>query len=657
MLVKFFARGTGGGRGPVEYITRKDDPKTKKLRSPAPQILRGNPVITRRLIDELEFKHKYRSGVLSLAPSDAPTEKEIEAVIDSFEKYAFAGLDKDAYHVLWVKHTHTGNNRVELHFVTPRVELYTGKSLNIAPPGWHGYFKPWQSQWNIKQKWARPDDPERKRIYEPGWQASINADREAKGLEPIRDTRKLLTEYVMERVAAGLIANRDEIIDLFQEELGLEITRAGKDYITVLDPETSKRYRLKGKVYEREFRPQPEIAAEVRWGTTDHSTVDSKELRQVTERIRSNYQYRYQYNQKRYGASTPRLDKLGEPQRPSRSKLGNDLDAGQVLARTSPSRIEPLSGYLRRQLGSDALFDQSPHRKTADLGLSGATNQFSSSRIETAATDSRKDPRENRGDNYPPNRERNLSHSADQLNPEGWLAMPGPTLSEIGVDDERTRNQINDRFRRARGTVQAGHDQSLSEIQLGHESAREAEQASSLSSAGLNQTAQGLERANRELERIQQQTALHLPRIRGHLKKKRAQELERFKTEINLVSYAQSQGYEYLKRESPRNSAVLRHNSGDKIVVTTDIDGHGVYFSLRDDADKGTIIDFVQNRRNLSLTEVRKELRDWLQESNTRPSKFRPIAQPKPITHERGKQSRPRTLRSQKRQRSSGFEL
>ncbi len=490
---------------------------------------------------------------------------------------------------------------------------------------------------------------ERKRIYEPGWQASINTDREAKGLEPIRDTRTLLTEYVMERVAAGLIANRDEIIELFQAELGLEITRAGQDYITVLDPETSKRYRLKGKVYEREFRPQPEIAAEVGSRTADHSTVDSKELRQVTERIRSNYQYRYQYNQKRYGAS----------------KLGNDLDAGQVLARTSPSRIEPLSGYLSRQLGSDALFDRSPHRKTEDLGLSGATNQFSSSRVETAATDSRKSQRENRGDSYPPNRERNIYHSAAQLNPKKRLAMPRKTLSEIGalkdtpsdIDDERTRKQINDRFRRARGTVQAGHDRSLSEIQLGHESARAAEQASSLSSDGLNQTAQGLERANRELERIQQQTALHLPRIRVALKKKRAQELERFKTEINLVSYAQSQGYEYLQRESPRSSAVLRHNSGDKIVVATDIDGHGVYFSVRDDADKGTIIDFVQNRRNLSLTEVRKELRDWLQESNTRPSKFRPIAQPKPITHELAEQSRPRTLRSQKRQRSSGFEL
>ena len=111
--------------------------------------------------------------------------------------------------------------------------------------------------------------------------------------------------------------------------------------------------------------------------------------------------------------------------------------------------------------------------------------------------------------------------------------------------------------------------------------------------------------------------------------------MERFKTEINLVSYAQTQGYEYLQRESSRISAVLRHQSGDKIVVATDTDGHGVYFSLRDNHDNGTIIDFVQHRRNLSLTEVRKELRDWLGESKTRPSKFRPVDKPQPITRER----------------------
>ncbi len=133
MLVKFFPRGVGKGRGPVEYITRKDDPNTKALREPAPEIVRGNPEITKQLIDGLDFKYKYNSGVLSFAIEDAPTEQQQQALIDSFEEYAFAGIERENYNTLWVRHTHTGSDRVELHFVTPKVELETGKSLNIAP--------------------------------------------------------------------------------------------------------------------------------------------------------------------------------------------------------------------------------------------------------------------------------------------------------------------------------------------------------------------------------------------------------------------------------------------------------------------------------------------------------------------------------------------
>ena len=612
MLVKFFARGKGGGRGPVEYITRRDDPSTGSLRSPAPEILRGNPIITRRLIDSLQFKHKYRSGVLSFAPSDAPTEKEIEAVIDSFEQYAFAGLNKDSYNILWVKHTHTENNRVELHFVTPRVELYTGKSLNIAPPGWHGYFKPWQTNWNISQEWARPDDPARKRIYEPGFQALINADRKAKGLEPLADTRKLLTEYVMERVACGLITGRDDIIDLFKEELGLEITRTGKDYITVKNSEMKKGCRLRGKLYAREFRPEFQATTEIRTRETSNSGVDSKELRAVRERIKSNYQYRTQYHQKRYGASKP----------------SSELDAGQVLAHSSDSRVEPLSGYLRRQLGDDAILIESDKPETGDIGLSERENQFWGNRVETATTDSEVNTGGDRGNSDRSNGQRDISDSADQLDSDSWLAMPGKTLYEIGalkdtatrhevsplghIEDERTGKQTDDRTLRASTAVQAGYEESVEQILRGHESVREAEQAASNSSDGLEQTSQGLERANREVEFIQQQTDLNLPRIRESLKKKRVKQLERFKTEINLVKYAIGQGYEYLTSESSPSSAVLRHGSGDKIVVVTDTSDRGIYFSLRNDGDRGTIIDFIQHRLDLNLGEVRKELRPWL---------------------------------------------
>lgn len=87
-------------------------------------------------------------------------------------------------------------------------------------------------------------------------------------------------------------------------------------------------------------------------------------------------------------------------------------------------------------------------------------------------------------------------------------------------------------------------------------------------------------------------------------------ELETFKRDIDLRQYAAEQGYTLDVRESWRGSSVMRR-AGDKIVVKIDGDGHYVYFSLRDDRDNGSIIDFVQQRKRLSLGDVRRELRRW----------------------------------------------
>jgi hypothetical protein len=40
--------------------------------------------------------------------------------------------------------------------------------------------------------------------------------------------------------------------------------------------------------------------------------------------------------------------------------------------------------------------------------------------------------------------------------------------------------------------------------------------------------------------------------------------------------------------------------------------GHYVFFSVRDDSDNGTVIDFLQRRQNLSLGAVRQILRPWI---------------------------------------------
>ena len=58
---------------------------------------RGNPDMVAAVADSLDFERKYRSAVIAWAPEDRPTDEQIEAVLDEFEKTAWAGLEPDRY--------------------------------------------------------------------------------------------------------------------------------------------------------------------------------------------------------------------------------------------------------------------------------------------------------------------------------------------------------------------------------------------------------------------------------------------------------------------------------------------------------------------------------------------------------------------------------
>ena len=90
-------------------------------------------------------------------------------------------------------------------------------------------------------------------------------------------------------------------------------------------------------------------------------------------------------------------------------------------------------------------------------------------------------------------------------------------------------------------------------------------------------------------------------------------ELEKFKTGVNLSEFAASRDYELDRLESSKRCAVMRHPNGHKIVIIRHKkSGDWVYYSPHDDRDNGTVIDFLQNRGGGSLGEVRKTLRAWL---------------------------------------------
>jgi hypothetical protein len=55
----------------------------------------------------------------------------------------------------------------------------------------------------------------------------------------------------------------------------------------------------------------------------------------------------------------------------------------------------------------------------------------------------------------------------------------------------------------------------------------------------------------------------------------------------------------------------MRAPDGDKVIIKRDADRHFILFSVHRDGNSGSIIDFIQHRRRLSLGIVRKELRTW----------------------------------------------
>ncbi len=113
------------------------------------------------------------------------------------------------------------------------------------------------------------------------------------------------------------------------------------------------------------------------------------------------------------------------------------------------------------------------------------------------------------------------------------------------------------------------------------------------------------------------------------------------KTQIDLRALAASMGYERDRKNSSANSTCMRRGD-EKIFIGVGHSGQWIYWSVNDEGDNGTIIDFVINRQNLyrngkrDLGAVRKELRPWIGTTGGVFSEYhRYGSKPKPIEKDR----------------------
>lgn len=333
MIVGFSKHGTGGGHAPVNYLTSaKGMDGTPRI--PPPEVVRGNPGLTRMIIDSLEFERRYTSGVLSFSPGEVVTPEMEQSIMDRFEAAAFAGLEEPRYNILWVRHTHAGHH--ELHFLVPRVELGTGKSLNIHPPvkASQQLFDAFRSMVNAEYGLSDPDDVRRAQAVSlPNHLARLQADSTRKGNALKADIREAITGQVKREVQAGRVTDRAGVVR-YLEGSGFAITRQGADYISVIIPSEATggtRIRLKGAMYSQDRFDAVRASMGQKGPILDMPDPDKAgEHRAVLERL---VVAREAYHLERYG----RWEDVNE------------------WARTpDPDRGEGLRGYLDRTLGGAA---------------------------------------------------------------------------------------------------------------------------------------------------------------------------------------------------------------------------------------------------------------------------------------------------------------
>ena len=243
--IKFLRYGTGSAKQAIQYLT---GPKEGRKET----VLRGDPELVAMVADSLATRYRYSSAVIAFAKEDAPTPEQIDHCLDDFRRAM--GLEEDRLPWTAIRHDEPGD-RVALHILVARVDLFTGKSYNPAPPGWQKRYDPLRDAWNYENGWARPDDPQRARLLQPGHQAFIEAANLKKGIESADEPKKLITEFLTQRIEAGLINDRSGINNSL-EEAGFEINRKGQDYLSIKDKESGVKIRLKGVIYGADFRTE-----------------------------------------------------------------------------------------------------------------------------------------------------------------------------------------------------------------------------------------------------------------------------------------------------------------------------------------------------------------------------------------------------------------
>lgn len=303
MHIKFTKHGKGCPRKAVGYLLAEKDAKGD-LR-PDIQTLRGDAQTFVAITESLDFDYRYSSAVIAWSKQDNPTDAQIQETLDQFEKHAFADLDPTRYHMNAVLHVAQDGSK-HVHVLVPRVDLGTGKSLNIAPPGHEKYFDKLRDYLNEKYTWSKPDDLA---ILKADVQLPHHTHSQRLAAIEINfagktkpEKKELLNKIVAQRINAGVIQDRNDVVQTLAE-YGI-ITRNAKDTISVKLHGDKTAVKLGGEFYKDGFNvtayAENRARAEADQSASRANEVDAKRVNELYNKLQRATESRARFFADRY---------------------------------------------------------------------------------------------------------------------------------------------------------------------------------------------------------------------------------------------------------------------------------------------------------------------------------------------------------------------
>lgn len=365
MMVRVFNTGMGNAKSAISYLMGKND-HAGKLRAVAPEWLHGSPSLFQLVCNSTDRKQKYVSGAISFRDNEHPSEDQIKNIMAVFKASFLPGLkEDDNYADAWIAHRDKSN--LELHFVVAGTEIQSGRQLNIHPPGKRNiaHFQAFTQVMNQALGYDQVT-PDPLKIALNEFEAKTDAGKKS------RRVKRILSSELHSHIVSGRIANRDELITHLEGSYG-EVTRIGKDYISIKLPGSSKAKRLKGPLFQEDadyqaLVKQPQKSKQPQKLTTEECTQAKATLEKLTFERAAYFAKRYKKKStfKRTVNNRGKAHKAGggnvtHPLKP----IQREIEQVQI----SPARTEVLSVVAAT---------------SAETGMEVSKHQLSQSNVETS---------------------------------------------------------------------------------------------------------------------------------------------------------------------------------------------------------------------------------------------------------------------------------